>query len=162
MSYIDQIDLSRQMMIYGSVTRDLSKMTQDPHHELAMDMAQQSLNPAFLRLADPLEEAALHIETAPFLKWLIDASTWEVEFFAHMQCMSQTAAGEPLLTTWLSGDRFWSMLHDGYGLEVIGAIAAGVKDWRSLGLDEVYFDFYVRGSRAVAEQVESAALPVAV
>lgn len=162
MSYIDQIDPNRQMMIYGSVTRDLSKMTQDPHHAIAMDMAQQSLNPAFLRLADPVEEAMLQVQTEPFLEWLIDASTWEVEFFADMQCMSQTAAGEKLLTTWLSGARFWSMLHDGCGSEVIAAISAGVKDWRSLGLDEVYFDLYVRGSRAVAEQIESAASPVAV
>lgn len=57
MSYMDQIDPNRQMMIYGSVTRDLSKMTQDPHHALAMDMAQASLNPAFLRMADPIEDS---------------------------------------------------------------------------------------------------------
>lgn len=59
-------------------------------------------------------------------------------------------AGERLLTTWLSGDRFWSMLRDGCGADVINAISVSVNEWRSLGLDEVYFDFHVRGSSAVA------------
>jgi hypothetical protein len=161
MSYIDQIDLNRQMTISGSVTRDLSKMTHDPHHTIAMDMAQQTLNPAFLRLADPVEEASLNVPAAPFLAWLIGESMWAVEFFADLQCMAETTAGEKLLTTWLSGDRFWTMLSEGCGVEVIDAISMGVNDWRSLGLDEVYFDFHVRGSSAVVEQVDSAASPVA-
>ncbi|WP_321820830.1 MULTISPECIES: hypothetical protein [unclassified Burkholderia] len=162
MSEADQIDPNRQMMISGSVTRDLSKMTHDPHHTIAMDMAQQTLNPAFLRLADPVEEASIHVPAAPFLAWLTGESTWAVEFFADLQCMAETVAGERLLTTWLSGDRFWSMLRDGCGNEAIDAITMGVNAWRSLGLDEVYFDFHVRGSSAVTEQVDSAASPVAV
>ncbi|MFM0265611.1 hypothetical protein [Paraburkholderia sediminicola] len=162
MSYADQIDPNRQMVIYGSVIRDLSKMTHDPHHTIAMDMAQQSLNPAFLRLADPVDEAKLRVPSAPFLAWLTGDSTWAVEFFADLQCIAETAAGEKLLTTWLSGDRFWSMLRDGCGAEVIDAISMKVNEWRSLGLDEVYFDFHVSGSSAVSKQINSAASPVAV
>lgn len=149
-----RIDPARPMFIYGSVTRDLSKMTQDPMHNLVMDLAQQTLNPGFLRLADPVNEASFDVLPAKFLEWLIGVSGWANEFFEHLQCLAETDAGEKLLTTWLSANRFWSMLSDGRGVAAVDAIAARADEWRSLGLDEVYFDFYVLGSSAVSAQAE--------
>ncbi|AVA38336.1 hypothetical protein [Cupriavidus metallidurans] len=157
-----RIDPARPMCIYGSVTRDLSKMTQDPMHDLVMDLAQQTLNPGFLRLADPVNEASFDVLPAEFLEWLIGVSRWPNEFFEHLQCVTQTSEGEPLLTTWLDADRFWSMLSDGRGVPVVEAISARVDEWRSLGLDEVYFDFYVLGSSAVHAQAENSASLVTV
>jgi hypothetical protein len=157
---MDQIDLDRPMTIYGSVTRDLSKMTQNPLHSLAMDLAQQTLNPAFLRLSDPIDEARIDVPAKEFLEWLTGESIWAVKFFADLQCVAETAAGEKLLSTWLNANQFWSMLMDGSGVEVIDAISLKVSEWRLLGLDEVFFDFHVRGSNAVVECVESAVSPV--
>ncbi|CAG9169941.1 hypothetical protein [Cupriavidus pinatubonensis] len=157
-----RIDPARPMSIYGSVTRDLSKMTQDPMHDIVMDLAQKTLNTGFLRLADPVDEASFDVPPAQFLEWLIGESSWASEFFEHLQCVAETAAGEPLLTTWLGADRFWSMLSDGRGVPAVEAIAARVDEWRSLGLDEVYFGFHVMGSSAVHAQVEVSALPVTV
>lgn len=159
---MDRIDPSRPMAIYGSVNRDLSKMTNDPMHDIVMDLAQQTLDPGFLRLADPVDEASFEVLPAPFLEWLIGESRWASEFFEHLQCVAETDAGEKLLTTWLCADRFWSMLSDGRGVPAVDAISARVGEWRSLGLDEVYFDFYAMGSGAVHAQFETSASSVTV
>ena len=154
---LETIDLNRRMSVSGSVTRDLTQMTHDPFHEMAMDLAQENLNPAFLRLASSIDEAKMNVDSLAFVAWLDERPVWHEEFFRNLQCMSQTASGEPLLTTWLSADRFWSLLQAGRGEPAVGEIAQHASTWSGLALDEVYFDFHVRGNRAAEFTAEHSA-----
>ena len=154
-----RIDKLRPMRISGSVTRDLSTMTQEACHASAMDLAQQLLNPAFLRLSDLVEEATLNTLARGFVDWVIQRPWWTLEVFQHLQSMCQTAAGEPLLSTWMRAETFWALLDEGRADVAIAAIAEQTSGWRALDLDEVYFDFHLIGSRHVyaSEQAEPVA-----
>jgi len=151
-----EIDPSRRMYVSGSVTRDISQMTSHPIHGAMMDLAEQTLNPRFLILASPLEEASFEMPAREFLEWVNGQPDLAAIFYENLQCMCEIK-GEPLLTTWFSADRFWAMLSEGKGAAPVVAIALHAKDWGPLGLDEVYFEFHVVGSVAVAEQNESIA-----
>jgi hypothetical protein len=139
---VARIDTTRPMMVHASVTRNLATMPSHPMHDISVRMAQQTQNPAFLRMADPVEGSDFSGPAAPFLEWLLNESNCAAEFFEDLQCISETDKGEPLLTTWLSASRFSAMLEDGLGVAVIDELSARTKEWHALEMDEVYFDFY--------------------
>ena len=161
MDAVEKLDRRRPMHIYGSVTRDLSKMPGDPLHEIAMDLAQAQLTPAFLRLGDPIEEASIEVSAGQFLAWLDTQPKWANAFYADMQSLAQTAGGEPLQTTWLQSEQFWSMLNDGRGTPIIDEIQLRVRAWEALGLDEILFDAFVVGPNSESAKLETVAVPVA-
>lgn len=136
----NRIDQDRPVGIYGSITRDLSKMPDDPMHEVAMKLAREQGNAAFLRMATPAEGAKIEVSARSFLGWL-DGSGLAGEFLRDLQGMAETDKGEPLLTSWVSWSRFWAAVSSTKGT-VSEAIRRQAEDWQSLGLDEVYFDFY--------------------
>jgi len=136
-------------------------MSHDPMHEIAMDLAQSQMNPAFLRLSDPVDEANIEVSASDFLSWLDGQPGWAEAFYINLQSMVQTTAGEPLLTTWLSAEQFWSMLADGKGSSIIDEIDGRVRDWKELGLDEVYFDVYELRPKSASAKREEVATPVA-
>ena len=153
-----RIDKKRAMTISGSVTRDLSMMSHHPLHGVVMELAQQQLQPAYLRLADPVDETAHRLPAGGFVNWVSARPSWTREVFRNLQSISQTSAGDPLLTTWLSADRFWALLRDEKGDPAIEEMAQLAAPWGRLGLDEVYFDFHVVSSdiheRALAALAE--------
>ena len=153
------IDRTRPACISGNVTRDLLKMTQDPLHEVAMDLAQERLDPAFFNLAIPVKEAEFEVLAEPLLKWLHDEPRWAEEFFDNLQVLAETDAGEELLTTWMDAERFWAMLADGGNSGIMAEISARVEPWRALALDEIYFDFHVLGSEAAAALTRTTEAP---
>lgn len=126
-----------------------------------MDLAQERLNPAFLRLHDPVEEASVEVSAGAFLVWLDVHPEWATPFYANLQSLAQTAAGEPLLTTWLPSAQFWGLLHEGRGTTIIDEILGRVRGWELLGLDEIFFDLYVIGPRTENVKNEAIADPVA-
>jgi len=156
-----RIDRQRPMSISGSVTRDLSKMSHDPMHVIAMDLAQSQMNPAFLRLSDPVDEANIEVSASDFLSWLNGHPVWSETFYMHLQSLAQTAAGEPLLTTWLTAKQFWSMLADGKGSSIIDEIDRRVRDWKALGLDEVYLEVFELGLKSESAKRKEVTAPVA-
>lgn len=158
---MDRIDTQRRMYITGSVTRDLSRMTSNPLHEIVMDLAQEQMNPAFLRLSDPIDEAATDVPALPFVDWLSGQAAWSEEFFCNLQSVSQTASGESLLTTWLSAEQFWGLLQDGRGVPAIDDITQRTAQWRGLALDEVFFDFHERSDRVAEAMVGVSTEPMA-
>lgn len=136
------IDETRPVRIYGSITRDLSKMPDDPMHECAMDLAREHGDAAFLRMATPVEGAGFEMPSRAFLGWL-NGSGLADEFLQDLQGLSETNKGEPLLTSWVSWSRFLAAA-DNTKDSVASAIRREVEAWHGLGLDEVYFDFYAQ------------------
>lgn len=137
-----EIDQDRTVMLYGSITRDLSAMSKHPMHEIATKLAGETGNSAFTRLADPVRNAAIEIPAKDFLEWL-EASGLSTEFLRDLQCMAQTDKGEPLLTSWVSWRRFWGAVA-GSETPIAVTIKLQVEQWQGHGLDEVYFDFYTK------------------
>lgn len=160
MNEAEKIDRQRPMRIYGSVIRNLANMPHDPLHEIAMDLAQERLNAAYLRLSDTIEEACFEFSCSEFLSWIDTQPKWAEAFYSNLQSLVQTAAGEPLLTTWLSAEEFWTMLDEGKGTPIVDEIQMRTQSWVMLGLDEVLFDVYEVGPKSECASYAADALPV--
>lgn len=155
-----KIDRQRPMRISGSVIRNLANMPHDPLHEIAMDLAQERIDPAFLRLSDTMEEACFEFSCSEFLSWIDTHPKWAEAFYSNLQSLAETAAGEPLLTTWLSVEKFWAMLVEGKGTPIVDEIQMRTQGWAMLGLDEVLFDVYVDGPKSECASYAADASPV--
>jgi len=114
-----RIDQYRPLEIIGSVFRDPSRL-----------------------MAVPMAEARFEVSARSFLEWL-EASGVAEEFLEDLQCLAQTAAGERLLTSWVSWDRFWALVSVAEG-PFAESLKLQVQGWQGMGLDEVYFNFYAK------------------
>jgi hypothetical protein len=139
-----RIDKKGAMTVNGVVTCDLSMTSRHPIHERALGLG-QGPEPAILRLFDPVAETIQQWPSAGFVSWVSERPSWAREVFAQLQAAAETFAGEPLLTTSLSADRFWALLRDVQGDPTIDALAERTRTWQRLGLDEIFFDFHVVG-----------------
>ncbi|MEO7326473.1 MAG: hypothetical protein ABIW82_16765 [Dokdonella sp.] len=80
-------------------------------------------------------------ETPSVLDWL-SAGTHIALFERNLQALSDTADGEPLLTTWFSLDEFEVVINGAAVPASLRSIKALLPQWREAGITDIYVDGY--------------------
>lgn len=142
MSRIEQINTEKPLSFsgYRNTIDNNAEMTQ-----LAIKLdCSQLLNTAE---PEPKAEINLSVEDSSLLLNYLKNCAWREGFDENLQGMSETEDGEPLLTGWMSIDEFNNFIKNA-GLDnpdvkiVIGKLHEASIDWKSMGIDDVYFDGY--------------------
>ncbi|NNM64395.1 MAG: hypothetical protein HKL99_07250 [Burkholderiales bacterium] len=149
MSTIDDIDHGRELLLHGSQYRrvDDSKM---------ISLARALDTPGLQICAYPVtpDIRLSSGETAAFLGH-VRSSGWREDFDVNLQCLSEVD-GEPLLTGWMSLEKFRGFLascvmdtvdiHDPVRLAA-ARLHAAVGEWATLGAHDVCFEGYATNAK---------------
>lgn len=143
MALLRQIDLTKPITIYG---QRYERITHNGLESLAAKLDQPNLVVCAENVAgtavtlDPEEGAGLFAVLVASACGHI-AGDWYKRFERNLQCLSQDAAGHPLLTTWVSLEEFEQFLWS-VNFESFSRLQAQIQGWRELGVEEVCLDGY--------------------
>lgn len=135
MAKLKDIDRHRDIRITPTVSRPI----EDPViQRLAYDMNNANL----LNCDTPLPDRTISLtqnQVVRFLEWLA-ATPWGERLERDLQCIAETEAGEPLLTTWLDLREFQRMLWSASDLAALDEARQALLTWRGADVRRVYID----------------------
>jgi hypothetical protein len=135
MSTLKDIDHTRTVSIYPTFEARVDE-------PVIIELAEQLKNPNLLRCDEPLEGRQITLMDADarrFLEWLA-ATRWGAILETDLQCVTETAKGEPLLTTWLELTVFTEMASEANAANVLPVLKETLNDWRECHVKNVYID----------------------
>lgn len=141
MASLHDIDLSKPLSFEPTVTTPITKSG-------IAALAQASRGANTLKCAIPIEQGITLMPKAAraFMEWLL-LSRWRPILEANLQCMAETKAGEPLLTTWLHIDRLKILVDDVKPIDMLQAVRAPLGAWINQGATNVFIDGYMCANR---------------
>lgn len=130
------IDFHLPFSVYAS---RFEKITDPEIVALALKLNQPRLLDATFPIANA--EVTIAGKTIEFLDGIAPHEDWR-KLGDLLQCLAEDLDGNALLTTWCSIDEFDALLLlvSGEPFEQLKPLAA---QWREMGADVIYFDFYV-------------------
>lgn len=130
----------------------------DPHRPIAfVGMRYEKIDdPEMVRLAESMQMPRLLIVATPVTPYAelsaehgavllayLRETAFAADFATNLQCVAETADGEPLLTGWMSLERFREFVAHRQAdtpAETISALNTMISDWAGIDIAEVYFD----------------------
>lgn len=148
MALLRQIDLTKPITIYG---QRYERITHNGLESLAAKLDQPNLVVCAENVAGTT--ITLSSEDGDVLLAVLVASAcghiagdWYKRFERNLQCLSQDAAGHPLLTTWVALEDFEQFLQSAH-FELFTRLQVQIQGWRELGVEEVCLDGYERAAQ---------------
>jgi hypothetical protein len=141
MTIIEDIDVRKPLAFYGACTT----ISDDP---VLVNMAAKHNNPRLRLVTSPVTgEIALSPDDARVLLAYLEGCCWRDDFDENLQCISETKAGEALLTGWMSIETFTSFVSDAAPNDldvrkILDGMKSATSGWTTAGVQEVYFDGY--------------------
>lgn len=136
MATLKDIDHDRDI----SITPAIRTKIDDP---LIVNLARERKDPNLLKCDSPVVEHSIVLKGSHarrFLEWLA-TTPWGTVLEKDLQSMTETAKGEPLLSTWLDLARFEQLANDAHAAGALPqSLQSNFADWRSLGIGNVYLD----------------------
>lgn len=139
MSTLKSIDRKKPLNFYGCSTKF------DPEFK---EFVEKLNLPQLLMVSDIVTKefelsSEYTAELLSYISWHSQASLFE----ENLQCFSETAAGEPILTGWFSLDEFFKFLQNSDDAspkvkEALALLTQFTKDWESLGVEDFNFSGY--------------------
>jgi hypothetical protein len=128
------IDLSKPLSIEPHVMTQLT----DPD---MVALAHSMHEPNLLKCDTPIGQGVTLAPDAAsaFMEWLLQ-SRWRPILESDLQCIAETAAGEPLLTTWLHIDSLKVLVDDAKHIEALQPVRAALDSWAGQGVGNVYIE----------------------
>jgi|SRR6185437_1941526 len=132
-SFLD-IDLTKPL----TITPHVMKKLDDPD---MLALLEPINDPNLLKCDTPAGEAITLDPSAAstFMDWLLQ-SRWRPVLEADLQCMTETQAGEPLLTTWMHLDSLKVLVDDARHIEALEPVRDALASWAGKGVGNVYIE----------------------
>lgn len=141
MAILTDIDISHPLSFRGI----RNERTDDPE---MIRFAKAMNTPQLQMVAQPATAVtALTADDGATLLAYLPLTPFFGAFQQNLQCLSETAAGEPLLTGWMPLERFGEFLAHRQAetpLAPLAALASLLDSWAGLHVHEVVFDGYGR------------------
>lgn len=139
-SFLD-IDLTKPLAITPCV---MKKLTEPDMLRVLEPMGEPNL----LKIDTPIGDIITLDPSAAsaFMDWLLQ-SRWRPVLEADLQCMTETAQGEPLLTTWLQLDSLKVLVDDAKHIAALEPVRTALATWAEQGVGNVYIEGYDRRQR---------------
>jgi hypothetical protein len=139
MSTITDLDETRGLTFCGCQYRRVD----DP----AMIALARKLDTPGLRICAHTVTQTIDLSAAESAALLSDvrSATWYEDFNRNLQCVSEID-GEPLLTGWMTLEKFRAFLEScttpTVYVDILARLHAAISDWEALGVQDVYFHGY--------------------
>lgn len=143
MATLEQIDPSKPIQLYGSRTAPSDDWFLV---ELAKQTGDTSLRNVCMCATDAI---VLSTEEGRALLEYVASSDWKNTFEKELQCISQTNAGEPLVSGWLTWSNFMGFIESCTAQNspirhIAIKLNTQIETWHEKKLNEVTFDGYFR------------------
>jgi hypothetical protein len=134
MSTLAMIDRQLPITVYATTSR----MTRE---HVLRELAFEMVMPELLHVDEQIDEAEPLVikEAGEFLDWLRRTPGGR-QLEAGLQCMSVSADGIPLLTSWLCVRDFGRLVLESRGTRFSMRLHQALAAWGALGMDKVYFE----------------------
>lgn len=141
MSRIEDIDTTRPVGFYGSKTT----ISDD---QFLVNIVKETGLENFYYVSSPVTATTeLSIEEGRLLLDYLKTCCWREDFDRNLQCISQTEAGEALLTGWMPVETFNDFVkttsQDGFPVQEVSVkLAEIIQGWAECGVQEATFVGY--------------------